>query len=90
MAQGKKEFKHESLQDISSIKALIDAIHDGLEKGKLHFSDEDSEIILKPEGLLSVKVSASQDSNKERFSIRLSWQKEETGNQKKKHLKINS
>jgi len=90
MTQGKKEFRHDSLQDVTSIQQIIKAINEGLVKGKLNFSDEEGEITLEPEGLLSLKVSASQESNKHQFSIKVSWQVEETTVRKKKSLKIKS
>jgi len=90
MSNNKKEFKHESLQDSSSIQDIIKAIAEGLDKGKLSFSDEEGELSLEPEGLLNLKVTATKESNKRRFSIRVSWQEDEPVNRNKKLLKVKS
>jgi len=90
MSQSKKEFRHELLQDVDSIQDIVKAIADGLAKGKLNFSDEDGEIKFEPEGLLNLKVTASQESNKHRFAIRVSWQVEDVTDRNKKSLNVKS
>jgi amphi-Trp domain-containing protein len=90
MRQGKKSFSHESLQDATSIQEILTAISDGLGKGKVTFSDSDDKIVLRPEGLLHMKVTASQEEGRDRISIRISWQVEEDPGKKKKNLKISS
>ena len=78
MRQGKSSFRHESLQDAKTIQDLLKAITKGLGKGKLSFSDDDGDIVLEPEGLLKLKVTASQDSHQERLDIRVSWQTDDS------------
>jgi amphi-Trp domain-containing protein len=73
MKQIKKQFSHDSLQDANSIKAILKAITNGLGKGKVVLSDDSDEIILKPEGLLNLKVSASQDEDRSSLTLRVSW-----------------
>ena len=67
-------FRHESLQDATTIQDILKSISKGLRKGKLTFSDEDGEIIMQPEGLLNLKVTAKQDESRHRLNIRISWQ----------------
>lgn len=83
MRRNKDSFKHESLQDAKSIQDILKALTKGIGKGKLTFSDEDGEILMEPEGLLNLKVTASQDETKNRVSIRISWQSEEKPKPKK-------
>lgn len=83
MRQSKNSFRHESLQDAKTIQELLKAITKGIAKGKLSFSDEDGEIIMEPEGLLNLKVTASQDESRHRLNIRITWQAEEKVKQKK-------
>lgn len=83
MRRNKESFKHESIQDAKSIQDILKAITKGIAKGKLTFSDEDGEIVLLPDGLLNLKVSASQDETLNRVSIRISWQSEEKPKSKK-------
>ncbi|CAA0081149.1 Uncharacterised protein [Zhongshania aliphaticivorans] len=74
MRQAKTSFRHESLQDSKSIQDFLKAISKGLNKGSLQFSDEDGKIVMKPEGLLNVKLTASQDEAKHVIDLRISWQ----------------
>lgn len=76
MKQDKKSFRHESLQDQQSILKILAAVTAGLEKGKLVLSDAEDEIVLNPQGLLQLKLSAAQDGNRYSFSLKLSWQTE--------------
>ena len=73
MRQNKKTFSHLSLQDAKSIQPILKAIEKGIAKGKMTFSDEDGEIILKPEGLLRFNVSASESETKHQLNIKISW-----------------
>jgi amphi-Trp domain-containing protein len=88
MRNGKKNFRHQSLQDEKSIQDILKAITSGIAKGKITFSDEDEKIVMRPEGLLDLKVSASQEENRNRFNIRISWQTDDSGEKKKKSLSV--
>lgn len=81
-------FRHESLQDISSIKSLLKAISNGIGKGKVQLEDEDGTLTLTPEGLLKLKLTASQDDEQNRINIRISWDSEKTI-PKDKPIKVN-
>lgn len=74
MKQDKKSFRHESLQDQQSILKFLYAISEGLENGKLVLSDEEDEISLSPEGLLQLKLTATQEGNHYNLGLKLSWQ----------------
>ena len=88
MRQSKNSFRHESLQDARTIQEILKSITGGIAKGKLSFSDEDGEIVMKPEGLLNLKVTASQDELRHRLDIRITWQAEEKV-KRKKPLRLN-
>ena len=77
MRQSKKNFRHESLQDRASVQAILKAITQGIAKGKLTLSDEEDEMVLNPDGLLQLKVSATQDADRHRINLRITWQAEE-------------
>lgn len=77
MKRGKLSFRHESLQDAKTIKGIMKALTDGLASGKLSFSDADDSIELKPQGLMNLKITASQEDNLNRVNIRITWQSEE-------------
>lgn len=69
----KKNFRHESLQDTKTIAELLKSITKGIGKGKLTFRDEEGEIVLEPEGLLDLKVTAEQEEMRHRLNIRITW-----------------
>lgn len=89
MTQNKNSFRHESLQDAKSIQEILKSISKGLGKGQLSFKDEEDEIIMKPEGLLSLKVTANQDDSLHRVNIRISWQSDDK-KKPKKNLSVNT
>ena len=88
MRSGKRSFRHQSLQDEKSIQEILRAISNGIAKGKITFSDEDEKIVMRPEGLLDLKLTATQEDNLNRFTLRISWQVEEEGVKKKKSLTV--
>jgi amphi-Trp domain-containing protein len=88
MRDGKKSFRHLSLQDEKSIQDILTAITNGIAKGKITFSDEDGKIVMRPEGLLDLKVTATQEDNRNRFNIRISWQVDDSREKKKKSLAV--
>lgn len=53
---------------------MLGAIARGLAKGKLSFSDDDGQLLLKPAGLLNFRVSATEEEGEHRLSLRISWQ----------------
>lgn len=80
-------FRHESLQTTDSIKSLLKALTQGIGKGKVVLEDEDGNMVLEPEGLLHLKISANQDDDHNRINIKISWQGEQNI-PSKKELKI--
>ncbi len=81
-------FRHESLQDADSIRELLEAVTNGLAKGKLSFSDGEGEIQMEPKGLLRLKLTANRQDNQQRVSIRISWQVEDKPQKKQKSLTV--
>lgn len=86
MRNRKKSFRHQSLQDEKSIQDILKSITSGIAKGKITFSDEDEKIVMRPEGLLDLKITASQEENRNRFNIRISWQVDDSREKNKKSL----
>lgn len=82
-------FRHESLQSRDSIENLLKALTKGLADGKVILEDEDDSMVMEPNGLLRLKISASQDEDRSRIDVRISW-KEEQDLPKKKNVKIRS
>ena len=79
----KNSFRHESLQDAKTIAELLKSITKGIGKGKLTFSEEDGEIVLEPEGLLNLKVTAEKEDMRHRLTVRVTWSPQEQPKAKK-------
>lgn len=88
MKRDKYSFLHESIQDARTIEHLLESVSRGLGKGKLVLSDEDDEIVLKPQGLLNLKVSACQEEGSNRVNIRITWQSEQKLKKRRKRLTV--
>jgi len=88
MKRQKNSFRHESLENNGSIQTILKALTDGIAMGKVTFSDEDDGISMKPEGLLNLKLTASKEDNRNRISLRISWEGPERQPQKKKALAV--
>jgi amphi-Trp domain-containing protein len=86
--QQKNSFRHESLQDRETIEKLLKSITRGLGKGEMSFSDDEGEIALHPDGLLNLKVTASKEEGRERFTLRVTWQVEEKQTKGKRLLRV--
>lgn len=88
MKQSKKSFRHESLQDAETIQALLTSVARGFARGELVFSDDEDEIIMRPEGLMNLKVTSNQEENRHRVNIRVTWQIESDHKKKDKSLTV--
>ncbi|MCZ2721781.1 amphi-Trp domain-containing protein [Marinomonas sp. 15G1-11] len=72
----KNEFQHVSLQDPQSIQELLISIAQGISKGEVSFSDEEGELVLQPNGLLDVKITASEGASRHKIELKVSWNKQ--------------
>jgi amphi-Trp domain-containing protein len=90
MKQNKKNFRYESLQDQQTMLKILTAVTDGLEKGKLVLRDDADEIVLNPQGLLQIKVTATQEDNRCSFGLKVSWQIEDEKTTQKNMLHIST
>lgn len=90
MRHGKSSFRHDSIQDSQTIRAILKSITSGLAEGKLKFSDGDDEIVMHPQGLLNLKLTATQEDDRQRVNIRLTWQVEEQTPKKNKVLSVSA
>lgn len=74
--KSKTEFKHEALLNPEDIQDVLKALSKGLGKGKLEFSDEkEGALSLNPNGLLRLKVTASEDEDSQQFEVKVRWEK---------------
>jgi amphi-Trp domain-containing protein len=80
MGKDEREFLHESLQDVKSIVAYLDAIRDGFTSGALDLRDEAGDISLHPNGLVRLQIDSTRKRDRVKLSIRFAW-KEDAGSE---------
>ena len=73
MADKKKNFEHDSLQDLNTIVRYLDAITEGFRNGKLSLKGREGEIALRPRGLVRLELRASERSDRSRLDLRFTW-----------------
>ena len=88
MKRKKNSFRHESLQNRDSIQAILNALTEGIAKGKLTFSDDDDNISMTPDGLLNLKLTVSQEENRNRINLRITWEDRKKKTLKKSRLSV--
>lgn len=66
-------FKHESLQDLDSIIAYLEAVRDGFAKKRLTLTDEEHEMILEPKGLIRFDLEAKCKGQGCKLTLKFSW-----------------
>jgi len=74
------------MHDAKSIKDILKSIEKGLGDGEINLEDEDGQLVLIPEGLLRLKLTASSEESRQKLTIRISWSREEEFEEK--HLNI--
>ena len=88
MKRRKNSFRHESLQNRDSIRAILEALTRGIAKGKVSFSDDDDSICMAPDGLLNLKLIVSQEDNRNRINLRITWEDRQEKPLKKSRLSV--
>ena len=88
MKRKKSSFRHESLQNRDSIQTILNALTEGIAKGKVTFSDDDDNISMTPDGLLNLKLTVSQEENRNRINLRITWEDRKKKTLKKSRLSV--
>lgn len=77
-------FKHESLQDLDSVIAYLEAVRDGFTRRRLTLTDQEREIVLEPKGLVRFDLEAKCKGQGCKLTLKLAWKDrpsdEESGN----------
>ncbi|ARE39740.1 hypothetical protein RGUI_1599 [Rhodovulum sp. P5] len=73
MANETTRFVHDSLEDAKTIKTLLNALSKGFAKGKMTLGDGETEMVLKTDGLMHLRLKAECDDGRCQVSLRVSW-----------------
>ncbi len=68
-----QKFVFESMQDAESIRAYLEAVMEGLRKGRLVVAAGKEEFTLQPAELLTFAVKARKRGGSGRLSLTISW-----------------
>lgn len=66
-------FKYDGIQDASAIAPYIEAIRDGFAKGGLCLTQGGQEIILTPQGLVTITVEGKRKGDDCKFKLTMRW-----------------
>ncbi len=66
-------FKHESLQDLDSIIAYLEAVRDGFVQRRLTLTDQDKQIVLEPMGLVRFNLEAKCKGQGCKLTLKFAW-----------------
>lgn len=79
MGKDDREFLHESLQDVKSIVAYLDAIREGFLNGTLNLRDDAGDIALHPSGLVRLQIDSTRKRDRVKLAVRLAWKEDSQG-----------
>ncbi|MBO6892688.1 MAG: amphi-Trp domain-containing protein [Roseibium sp.] len=88
MHNGDGTFRHESIQSRKSIKALLEAVTKGIGKGELTLGDGEDELVLAPDGLITLRVRAERSNGSNRIDLRMTWTEAAEAPRQKADLKV--
>lgn len=88
MHNGDGSFRHESIQNRKSVKALLEAVTKGIGKGELTLGDGTEEFAMEPGGLMTLRVRAERSEGSNRIDLRLTWTESTEAPSSKGELKV--
>ncbi|MBU1040330.1 MAG: amphi-Trp domain-containing protein [Proteobacteria bacterium] len=68
-----QRFVFESMQDAQSIRKYLEAVMEGLDKGRLVVTTGSEEFVLEPAGLMNFIVKARRRGGEGRLSLSITW-----------------
>lgn len=76
MSEHNADFSHESVEDAASIARYLDALRSGLAEGRLELGSGADVLVLRPRGLLELRVEARRRGRRRALSLRVAWSEE--------------
>ncbi len=71
------EFRHESIQDRSSVVRYLKALIAGIESGHLELDSGDQSFVLEPQGLMKLEIRAKRKQGRVKTTLKFSWREGE-------------
>lgn len=73
MSSKAREFEYVTLVDKNSIVTYLETLAEGFKTGNLTLKSPESEILLDPDGLLKLEISAKNKSGRSKISLKVTW-----------------
>ena len=73
MSKQSKEFEYSTLVDRNSIVTYLETIAEGFKNGTLTLKSPEADILLDPDGLLKLEMSAKNKSGRSKIVLKVSW-----------------
>lgn len=80
-------FKHESMQDLDTIIAYLEAVREGFAQRRLTFTDADRQMVLEPRGLIRFDLEAKCKGQGCKLILKFAW-KDRPADQESRSLAI--
>ena len=68
-----EKFDYEAIQDRQTMRQYLNALMEGIEKGKLVFSSGKEQILLAPTELIRLSVKAKRKPGKSKITMKFTW-----------------
>jgi len=69
-----KDFFHESVQDASTIKDVLQALQEAMEHRRIVLSADGQEMVLTPDALLHMSIKARKKGTSNKLQIKIVWE----------------
>ncbi|MDZ7761186.1 MAG: amphi-Trp domain-containing protein [Desulfovermiculus sp.] len=69
-----QDFFHESVQDASTIKDVLQALQDAMEQRRIVLSADEQELVLTPNSLLHMSIKARKKGSSNKLQIKIVWE----------------
>ncbi|MBS3780525.1 MAG: amphi-Trp domain-containing protein [Desulfovermiculus sp.] len=76
-----QDFFHESVQDTSTIRDVLQALQEAMEQRRIVLSADGQEIVLTPESLLHVSIKARKKGSSNKLQIKIVWEDRHDANE---------
>ena len=68
-----KEFKHQTQKDIKAVVNYLQDLAAGFENGEFDLNNEDEQILLRPDGAISLSIRSKVKDDGGKLNIELKW-----------------
>lgn len=68
-----QNFKHKTQKDAAHIADYLHQLAEGIENGTINFDNGVDQLVLRPEGIVDMKIESKTDGEKSKIEIEFKW-----------------